>query len=408
MRRRDGVTDGRRMPASVLLAAALMLALALAPGRAEAQQGHRRHHAPAKTASATLPGGYPRARDPYVNDHAGLLTPADRDSVRATFVRLRQASGIHATLLTIESIHEFDTPDSTVEAFATHVFNRWGVGDSIRNDGVLMLVARGDRRVRIELGRGYDSRYDARMQKVIDGTVLPDFRDGQFADGVRDGAAAMARAVAEPFPAETGPAAQTLVDGGPAAGTVEAGGVGAGVFVGLVIGLAVLVMGFGAWSRSSPRKCATCKTEMQRLDEASDDVYLGSGGTLEEWLGSVNYDVWKCATCGGHTVEAYNRWFSGYSACGTCSRRTLSTRTRTLVSATYSHGGEQEVVRDCRNCGFHDVDVIHTPHLTRPSHAPSSFSSSTSSSSGSVSSSGSSGSGFGGGSSSGGGASGSW
>ena len=146
---------------------------------------------------------------------------------------------------------------------------------------------------------------------------------------------------------------------------------------------------------------------MTRLDEVSDDVYLDSGQKTEEYLSSVDYDVWKCPGCGTHTLERYSRWFSGKSTCPGCRYQTVQTTRHVLQYATYDHGGSEEVLRDCRHCGFHDRDVVYLPQKTRPSESSSSSSSSFSGSS-SYSSSSSSSSGGGGGYSSGGGASGSW
>ncbi|HET6764945.1 MAG TPA: TPM domain-containing protein [Longimicrobiaceae bacterium] len=400
---------GVRRSASAL-AFVLLLLLAFAT-QADGQQRYRRHRAATESTrakrSSTLPGGYPRARDDYVNDRGDLLLQADRDSIRAVFRRLRRDTGIHATLLTIGSIHDYATPDSTVEAFATHLFNAWGVGDSIRNDGVLMLVARRDRKVRIELGRGYDARYDARMERVIQSSILPYFRDDEYRAGIRAGATSLAEEIARPFPVDTPYTVQPAY--ALPAGSSTAGVQVAAIAILLTLLVAALVL-YAQWrERNGPRDCGHCGKRMERLDEAGDDVYLESGQQMEERLGSVDYDVWKCTGCGGHQIIPYNSWLSGYGSCPGCHRRTLSTRTTTLESPTYDSQGRDEVNRDCRNCGFHDSDVIWTPRRTRPTQtASSSWSSSSSASSSSSSSSSGSSSGFGGGSSSGGGASGSW
>jgi uncharacterized protein len=64
------------------------------------------------------------------------------------------------------------------------VFNAWGIGDAERNDGVLILVAKSDRRVRIALGKGYSSRDDQAMQRVIDEEIVPYFQQGDDSQGV--------------------------------------------------------------------------------------------------------------------------------------------------------------------------------------------------------------------------------
>jgi uncharacterized protein len=169
-------------------------------------------------------------------------------------------------------------------------------------------------------------------------------------------------------------------------------------------GLGAGVLGLSAYARNRPRNCEQCGTRMARLDEASDDVYLDSGQKMEEFLQSVDYDVWKCGGCGNHQLLPYPTLFSGKSACPSCRYRTVSTTRTVLEQPTYDWGGREEVIRDCRQCGFHDSQIVHLPQLTRPTHHHHSSSSGGSSFSSSSSSSSSSGGGF----SSGGGASGSW
>jgi hypothetical protein len=62
-----------------------------------------------------------------------------------------------------------------IESFATNLFNAWGIGDAERNDGVLLLVARDDRLVRIELGAGYDPFDEGRLWTVFNEHILSDF-----------------------------------------------------------------------------------------------------------------------------------------------------------------------------------------------------------------------------------------
>jgi uncharacterized protein len=168
-------------------------------------------------------------------------------------------------------------------------------------------------------------------------------------------------------------------------------------------------------ARYRKRKCPACKIDMQRLDESADDEHLDSGERLEEEVGSVDYDVWRCGTCNHHSIVPHASWMSGYSQCGHCSRRTLSKSTRTIEAATYSSSGLQEITHDCRHCGHHDSHTVTLPRLVRSEPRRSSSSSSSwgggssggSSWSGGGSSGGGSSSG-GGGTSSGRGASGSW
>jgi uncharacterized protein len=91
---------------------------------------------------------------------------------------------------------------------------------------------------------------------------------------------------------------------------------------------------------------------MVRLDEQADDAHLDTGQQREERLKSVNYDVWVCPTCQQVSIVPHKAWFSKYSKCTSCGRRTLETSSRTLIRATTSHSGSEEVTERCRNCGW--------------------------------------------------------
>ena len=76
-------------------------------------------------------------------------------------------------------------------------------------------------------------------------------------------------------------------------------------FIGLGIPLAAslpLILLLQHW-RNSPRRCQRCGTKMNKLDEATDNLYLNAGQDIEEQLGSVDYDVWLCPKCGETDIE---------------------------------------------------------------------------------------------------------
>jgi Beta-propeller domains of methanol dehydrogenase type len=356
-------------------------------------------------------GGYPAARDPYVNDYAQVLTPDQEKTLRAELTRTRSAQGIHTTVLTVRSYRDYGTGEPTLEQFATNLFNRWGIGDRNRDDGVLVLVAVRDRKMRVEVGSGYGDAYDAPMKRVIDDEFLPYFKRDAYGEGIVNGTRAVLRALPKTWPPSGAPGVEapresdapgTVADDTDPSGTpvpvevftigAEEGGASAPILP--LLGGVTAVGGawFGAYRylRFRRRFCPTCRAEMKRLDEFADDAFLDAGQKREEGLGSVDYDIWQCASCGFHRRHGYSAWLSTYQRCVRCRYRTMSVAQRTITSPTQYSTGTAEVTKDCRHCGFHSQHRVTLPRL-------SSSSSSSSSSSG-----------FGGGSSSGGGASGSW
>jgi uncharacterized protein len=351
--------------------------------------------------AALAQSAYPERADRFVNDTARLLTDADRVAMRARQQNLLATRGVELVVVTIRSLGDYDVPERTIEDFATKLFNTWGIGDRDRDDGVLLLVAAEDRKVRIEVGSGYGAGYDAAMKRVIDDTILPPFRVGDYSQGIAAGVDGITAALeappavansAQPAPAESLGAANPAVQAGDDASNIPLYVGGAGALGALGAG----AVAYRRYRRARPRTCAQCSSQMTRLDESADDLHLESGQKLEEFLGSVDYDVWRCAGCGNHSIEQYASWFSSYGRCPGCGHRTVEKRERVLVAPTYSSSGRKEIERTCRNCAYHRTDVVTLPRRTRSSSSSSGFRS------------GSSGRSSGGGSSSGGGASGSW
>lgn len=142
--------------------------------------------------------GYPPPTDKYVNDYAGVLALDEEAQLRSLLSGLERDSGVEATLLTVTSIHDYETGDDSLESFATHLFNAWGIGSAETNDGLLILLAVEDRQVRIELGSGYGRTLDRAVQRVIDEQMLPHLRQADYAQGLLVGVQAVVVLVTDP------------------------------------------------------------------------------------------------------------------------------------------------------------------------------------------------------------------
>lgn len=371
-------------------------------------------------AGRAIAAGYPEARDPFLNDLAGLVSASDAATLRSELGDLRQQTGVEAVVVTVPRLAGL--PGGSIEALATGLFNHWGVGDARRNDGLMLLVARDDRKIRIEVGEGYGNRLDAPMKQVIDGVITPRFRSGRFSEGLLEGARAMVRA-ARPAPAPAPFVNEAATTEAPASTSEEqepsvepestsvpaplsamaspvdmptppGPGVSPGGFFGaLVAGVAGLIALIAGVFQFSVHKCPRCKIKLEPLDEAADDAFLNAGQKAEESLGSVDHDVLRCPSCQYQQMVAIHRWFSGYHACPLCTCKTLKIESDVLESATTHSTGLRRISRTCLHCSFSDQRNEIIPRRPEPSRS-SGFSSSSRS--------------FGGGRSSGGGASGGW
>ena len=154
---------------------------------------------------AGLAQGLPDPLSDTVSDYADLLPPEAEARVDAALRKGREETGVHVVVVTMERIADYGGADQRIDDFAKGLFNAWGIGDKDRNDGILILVSRADREVRIALGAGYEVIWDNAAQRVIDRYFLPAFRDDRYSDGIEAGVPATFDLIARPYVAGNPP-----------------------------------------------------------------------------------------------------------------------------------------------------------------------------------------------------------
>ena len=143
----------------------------------------------AEDPTVTLYAPYPQPDQGYVTDIANLLTAEQEEQLEGWLFALEQDNGIEMAVVTIGSIADYPgTDNGGVEAFATGLFNQYGIGNLPKNDGILLLVAVKDREARIELGDGYGSDRDRDAERIMQTVIVPQFRNGRFDRGILEGA----------------------------------------------------------------------------------------------------------------------------------------------------------------------------------------------------------------------------
>jgi len=140
---------------------------------------------------------YPQPIDPYINDFSELISEGAESILSEELSEFQATQDIQITLVTVDSIYDFDTVDESIEVFARNLFNQWGVGDADKNNGILVLVAIKDREARIQLGAGYEAPYETEMQKVMDEKMVPYFANNQYEVGINNGINAIMEASVE-------------------------------------------------------------------------------------------------------------------------------------------------------------------------------------------------------------------
>ncbi|MBN5110750.1 TPM domain-containing protein [Stenotrophomonas hibiscicola] len=187
----------------------------------------------------------PALDDPVV-DTANALSASTRATLREQALQLQARKGAQLQVLVVPSVG-----DDGIEAYAQRVFEQWQLGRAGVDDGVLLLVAVQDRRVRIQTGYGLEGTIpDAYAARIIDKAIVPRLREGDLDQGLLDGSKVLVALIdGEPLPPQEDSSARNLLPADWRTGDS-------------VVALTLLV-GFlaGLW-RSPPRLLAT-RTEAE-------------------------------------------------------------------------------------------------------------------------------------------------
>jgi uncharacterized protein len=145
-----------------------------------------------------------------VVDDAEILQPATRERVAAMAKAHEEKTTDQIAVLTIPTLG-----GESVEEFASRVFAAWKLGQKGRDNGVLVLVAPQDRKMRIEVGYGLEGTLtDLAASRIIRNVMTPAFKGGDFDRGVADGVAAIVAHLEGPPAAGSTPAAVADASGG--------------------------------------------------------------------------------------------------------------------------------------------------------------------------------------------------
>jgi uncharacterized protein len=172
-----------------------------------------------------------------VVDTTGTLDASTKQQLAAQALALQQRKGSQLQVLVIPT-----TEPEDIAEYAVRAFEQWKIGRKGVDDGVLLVVAKNDRRVRIEVGYGLEGAIpDATSARVIQEYLVPKFRANDYAGGITDATAALVKLIdGEPLPA---PMADHAAER-------RGGGSGSGWLVALFVAFIVAQVARGIFSRA--------------------------------------------------------------------------------------------------------------------------------------------------------------
>ncbi|MBN1298813.1 MAG: TPM domain-containing protein [Actinobacteria bacterium] len=285
--------------------------------------------------------------DGYVNDYTQTLSADTIRKTESLVTELRQQTSCELAIVMIN-----DLEGMTIEKYASGLFSAWGIGKKESDNGVLLLVALKEKKLRIEVGYGLEETVtDLKAKDIIENIIAPEFKANDYDGGIYNGATAIANIIYEKN------------------------------------GIAAV-----AYEENSKNR---------QNNEPVAFPYI----TLIVILANILPWLTLGIVFGSFMLKKYIK----KHRCPKCGHISLDIKTKILSNPSYEYSGRAEVDEFCRKCGYRHVATITLPILLKNSYSGSSYSSGHSFSSGSSSfGSSSHSSSFGGGSSGGGGASGSW
>lgn len=344
----------------------------------------------------------PNAGNPtnYVYDPSGVLTPATVAEVNGMLQSLREQTTAEGVVAIIPSIG-----DDTIEEYATSLFAHWGVGKKDKDNGVLLVVALEEHRVRIETGYGTEGVLtDAVCSSIIRNDFTPAMKEGNIN-------AAVIRSVQTICGAMTDPSVLEELRSSQAEGAGESAITDSDMmmFLGFVVLIAFLLTGAMfvvqlsgnkkldryqqvlKWQQNMPaywigavlsagsglvfalpalillrrarngkHKCRVCGAKMHKLSEEEDNTRLSHSQDFEEQLGTVDYDVWDCPECGAQEIYSFPEKQTKYVRCPQCGTVAMyQAEDVTLVPPSTRRTGMGRKRYVCKYCGHrHDKDYI--------------------------------------------------
>lgn len=247
---------------------------------------------------ATLPNPKTADRHNYVCNPDGLVTEEDVRYLNRCAAGLESGTGVELCVVAVESIGGYDAFD-----FCYEVFQRWGIGKEGKNTGVLMLVAKESREVRIMTGGGIEGVLtDAVCNRIIQQTMMSGLKAGDYSGALCAGALRIY---------------EVCTDG------------------------------------DAPEELRNASSVTNRYGYADED-------DTPDWV------IWVCIALGlGGLILLF--WLANRpKRCPQCGKRELrKTASRVVRAASYAHAGQGVYVYRCRHCGYSREQTFVIPKKTR-------------------------------------------
>ncbi|HRK61241.1 MAG TPA: TPM domain-containing protein [Candidatus Omnitrophota bacterium] len=182
----------------------------------------------------------PEKPDGYVTDHAGLLSPQIRVQIESVLSQYEKETSNQIVLAIFPTLG-----GSSLEDVSIRIAEKWKIGQKDRDNGVLFVVFRDDRQMRIEVGYGLEGVLtDLLSSQIIRNDVVPHFRAGDYERGIYEGV----RAIIDAARGEYQPMTTAVPENNGAAFYIFF------IIAGIIFGVDLIRYGFYAQTHSSAKR----------------------------------------------------------------------------------------------------------------------------------------------------------
>lgn len=137
----------------------------------------------------------PQRPEGYVSDFVGILSGDTKNQIEKIAYNLDNKTSAQIAVVIVKS-----TMPNAIETYAVELFKKWGIGQREKNNGILLLIAIDDRKLRIETGYGLEGALpDAICNRIINEIIVPVFKKGDYNSGVLLGSVAIVKYVAAEY-----------------------------------------------------------------------------------------------------------------------------------------------------------------------------------------------------------------
>lgn len=347
----------------------------------------------------------PDGRVSLVLDPDGLLSPAVKRQLTDSLTALRLRSTAEVEVAVVDNL-EGMTPQQWCE----RLFTRMKLGKEKEDNGLLIMISPGDRKAFIMTGYGMEGVFtDLVCKNISEKDIQPAMQEGDLEGALTRSLSTVSRIIGDPENAREISSAQKeniLGEGSGIDGSTVrtflcwlaaivfliSGGSfftllyrtrrlstnyekalswrnaipGECLFAVLSLGASlvflILTVIMYRYQRTRKVVCPTCGSKMHRLSEDEDNEFLTPSQDFEEQLNTIDYDVWKCDSCG--TLERFPFRVSQnkYTECPVCHTVALGLESDTIVRpSTTRTEGEGVRTYVCRYCNHHDRRPYRIP-----------------------------------------------